>query len=131
MKTKRNRKILSGLFALALLATTAVGVAESKKSEAKMSDLALKNILALADVENPNLGEEGGGDGTLWTRLDGDCTYTFTGEAGSIINFKILGVPFSVTIGVDGTASYTYPGGKTNCTAGGQEQCMARYCPPL
>ena len=48
MKTKRNKIVLSGLFALALLATTAVGVAESKKSEAKMSDLVLANIEALA-----------------------------------------------------------------------------------
>ena len=55
MKTKRNRKILSSLFALALLATTAVGVAESKKNETTMNDLAMANVEALAD------GESGGG----------------------------------------------------------------------
>ena len=49
MTTKK--KVLSGLFALALLATTAVGVAESKKSEATMSDLAMANIEALANGE--------------------------------------------------------------------------------
>ena len=52
MKTKRNKRILSGLFAFALLATTAVGVAESKKSEATMSDLAMANVEALANGEN-------------------------------------------------------------------------------
>ena len=51
MKTKRNKRVLSGLFALALLATTAVGVAESKKSEAKMSDLTMANVEALANGE--------------------------------------------------------------------------------
>ena len=39
-----KKKFLSGLFALALLATTAVGVAESKKSEIALSNLALANI---------------------------------------------------------------------------------------
>ena len=52
------KKVLSGLFALALLATTAVGVAESKKSETTMSDLALANIEALAFNEGGgNVGE--------------------------------------------------------------------------
>ena len=46
-----KKKLLSGLFALALLATTAVGVAESKKSEAAMSDLAMANVEALANGE--------------------------------------------------------------------------------
>ena len=126
-----RKKVFSGVFALVILLIAGYGVNRSMNSYADLSDLALKNVLALAQIENPGSGEEGGGDGTLWTRLDGDCTYTFTGKAGSIINFKILGIPFSVTIGADGTASYTYPGGRTNCTEGGQEQCIARYCPPL
>ncbi len=53
MTTKR--RVLSGLFALALLATTAVGVAESRKGEATMSDLAMANIEALATPEQPNV----------------------------------------------------------------------------
>ncbi len=56
-KMTRKKKLFSGLFALALLATTAVGVAESKKSEANMSDLAIANVEALAN------GESGGGLG--------------------------------------------------------------------
>ena len=52
MKRKRNKRIFSGLFALALLATTAVGVAESRKSEATMSDLAMANVEALAQSES-------------------------------------------------------------------------------
>ena len=46
-----KKRPLSGLFALALLATTAVGVAESKKSEAGLSDLAMANIEALSQSE--------------------------------------------------------------------------------
>lgn len=38
--------------ALALCVTTGVGVAESKKNEIKMSDLAIANIEALAQNEN-------------------------------------------------------------------------------
>ena len=51
----RKKKLFSGLFALALLATTAVGVAESRKSEATMSDLAMANVEALAynEVDHP------------------------------------------------------------------------------
>ena len=49
-----KKRPLSGLFALALLATTAVGVAESKKSEAAMSDLAMANVEALAFYEDGN-----------------------------------------------------------------------------
>ncbi len=45
-------KNLSALFALALLATTAVGVAESRKSEVALSDLAMANIEALAQSED-------------------------------------------------------------------------------
>ena len=44
-------KNLSALFALALLATTAVGVAESRKSVVALSDLAMANIEALAHLE--------------------------------------------------------------------------------
>ena len=47
-----KKKLFSGLFALALLATMAVGVAESKKSETTMSDLAMANVEALANGED-------------------------------------------------------------------------------
>lgn len=36
-----------------------------------------------------------------------------------------------IKLGADGKGSYTYSGGKTNCKAGGDEQCTARYCPAL
>ena len=44
-----KKKILSGLFALALLATAGFGVNKSLKSDAGLSDLALSNVEALAD----------------------------------------------------------------------------------
>lgn len=50
-----KKKILSSLFALALLATAGIGVVESKKNDVVLNDLALANVEALAN------GEAGGG----------------------------------------------------------------------
>ncbi|ULB35533.1 NVEALA domain-containing protein [Proteiniphilum propionicum] len=47
-----KKKILSGLFALALLATAGFGVNKSLKSNANLSDLALSNVEALANGES-------------------------------------------------------------------------------
>ncbi|KUK59653.1 MAG: hypothetical protein XD81_0757 [Bacteroidetes bacterium 38_7] len=73
-----KKKILSGIFALALLGATGYGVNQSLKSGADLSDLALMNVEALAD------GESGGGmantccpiwnvtveiGGTLWPKI--------------------------------------------------------------
>ena len=50
-----GKKILSGLFALALLATAGYGGQKSLKSNAGLNDLALANVEALADGEiNPD-----------------------------------------------------------------------------
>jgi hypothetical protein len=46
-----KKKVLSGLFALALLATAGFGVNKSMKSDAGLSDLALMNVEALAQTE--------------------------------------------------------------------------------
>ena len=51
--------ILSCVFAFALLATAGFGVNKSMKSYAELSEFALKNVLALANIENPDLGEDG------------------------------------------------------------------------
>ncbi|RNC63289.1 NVEALA domain-containing protein [Proteiniphilum sp. X52] len=51
-----QKKILSGLFALALLATAGFGVHKSMNSDADLSDVALANVEALAQ------GESGGGN---------------------------------------------------------------------
>jgi len=48
-----KRKVLSGLFALALLATAGYGVNKSMNSDANLSDLALSNVEALANGEFP------------------------------------------------------------------------------
>ena len=48
-----KKKILLGLFALALLATAGFGVQKSLKSDAGLSDLALSNVEALAFGEEP------------------------------------------------------------------------------
>lgn len=84
-------------------------------------------------------GDSSGGDssgggstsGSLWGRVDSNCVYEFYGKANSTVTFNLFGVPISLTIGADGMASYTYKDGKTNCQQGGNQQCTARYCPPL
>ena len=47
-----KKKILSGVFALVLLATAGLGVHKSMKSDADLSDLALANVEALAENES-------------------------------------------------------------------------------
>ena len=47
-----KKKILSGVFALALLATAGFGVHKSMKSDTDLSDLALNNVEALANGES-------------------------------------------------------------------------------
>ena len=47
-----KKKILSAVFALALLATAGFGVQKSLKSDANLSDLALANVEALAQSED-------------------------------------------------------------------------------
>ena len=47
-----KKKVLSCLFSLALLATAGFGVNKSMNSDAKLSDLALANVEALADGED-------------------------------------------------------------------------------
>lgn len=54
-----KKKVLSGLFALALLVATGYGVNESMKSNTDLSDLVLANIEALAENED---GEGGNTD---------------------------------------------------------------------
>ena len=50
-----RKKIFSGVFAIALLATAGWGVNKSMSNDAGLSDLALSNVEALAE------GESGGG----------------------------------------------------------------------
>ncbi|RXF71828.1 hypothetical protein [Arcticibacter tournemirensis] len=82
-------------------------------------------------------GENSNGDGTnggsssvavttLWIRKDDNCTYTFYGKAGADVT--IFGGTV-IKIGANGYAMFVLPYGKTDCTAGGADQCTARYCP--
>ncbi len=61
-----RKKVLSGLFALSLLATTGYGVSVNMKSNASLSDLVLANVEALARNEN------GDNKGTLYGNEAGD-----------------------------------------------------------
>lgn len=71
-----KKKILSGVFALALLTTAGFGSQKSMRSDANLSDLALSNVEALADNEEVYSNEK------IWERYyrsDGtgyNCTKT-------------------------------------------------------
>jgi hypothetical protein len=121
------KKVVLSIGAAAMIVLAAINVNIALKSEG-ISKSIMADIVALADNENPGSGENGGNGTMLWKREDGDCVYTFTGDVGTKIT--IFGRTI-ITIGANGTASYTYGGGKTECTADGQQQCTARYCPPI
>lgn len=61
-----EKRILSGLFALALLATAGWGVSQNLKRSATLSDMVLANVEALARNEN------GDDKGTLYGNEAGD-----------------------------------------------------------
>ena len=69
-----KKRILSGIFALALLATAGHGVNKSMKSETEFSDLVLSNVEALAYLEDGCDGCHSGNYGreprTLRCKLD-------------------------------------------------------------
>ncbi len=72
-----KKRVLSGLFALALLVTTGFGVNKRMKSDAGHSDLALANVEALAQNENDPPSYE------KWTQMSFQCLDSYgypTGE---------------------------------------------------
>lgn len=73
-----KKKILSGVFALALLATAGFGVQKSMKSNANLSDLALSNVEALASGESSSYDCGNGCSGAYcgsFTAADTGVTY--------------------------------------------------------
>ncbi len=93
----------------------------------------VEKSLLMRNVEAIARGEDGdGGGGSLWTREDKDCTYNFTGRAGAEVNVSIAGLgAITLRLDAEGSATYTYGDGQTRCFSGGNEQCTARYCPPI
>jgi hypothetical protein len=75
----KKKVLLSGLFALALLATAGYGVNKSMKSDVDLSDLALANVEALAQSENGggNRPYQGQAYCTMWS-LRSACVSTGT-----------------------------------------------------
>ena len=61
-----KKVLLSSIFAVALVGTVSYGVNKSMKSDANISDLALRNIEALAFTEVPGIGEPGGRYGVVY-----------------------------------------------------------------
>lgn len=117
-----KKVILSGTIVLIIAMVSVWNVNVSLQSD-KMNGLMLANVEALATPENGQV---------LWDRMDKDCLYTITGGAGAQVPITLLGVTvITLTLDAKGEASYTYYGGKTECSAGGNQQCTARYCPPL
>lgn len=62
-----KKKVLSGLFAIAVLIATGYGVNRSMKSDISLSDLALANVEALAKYENDPPSRD------KWTRMSLQC----------------------------------------------------------
>lgn len=97
-----KKKIISGIFALAILLIAGFGMNRSMNSYGKIGDIALKNVIALADGENP------GGDAyETYSLID----YAYVMRLGDVI--------FSCTVtGIDchgtGTLDCT-PESTTNC----------------
>lgn len=113
-----RKKVLSGIFALVILLIAGYGVNRSMNSHADMNDLALRNVLALADVENPDPGE--GGLDCSYIRNDGKCSI-YVGAKGSI---KLLG---GTIIKANGEG-YVIFDGKLSCSPGGTETCRSIEC---
>ena len=70
-----RKKILSGVFALGLLATVGFGVNKSMKSDAHLSDLALSNVEALAGDETVSGYVICTGSGSLYCYLTNKSEY--------------------------------------------------------
>ena len=123
-----KKRIVKTTLAVAVVAASAaIGYASYTQYQNKQ--LAYSNPLI---EENINALAEPTGETVLWKRTDYNCTYTVKGKAGGSIKVKIVGVGVvELTIGADGTASYTYPDGKTICESEGKQQCESRYCPQL
>ena len=112
------------------LTAVAIAVVVSEKSEmfneAECNALMLANVEALTSPSEPGLQNQE----PLWIRTDGNCVYTAKGKAGAKTTLNIIGVGvITLTFNSSGEASYTAEGGKTDCEAGGKQQCTARYCP--
>lgn len=112
---------------LSVVAVVAVALAAfagyktlSPKKTAEIS-LLDENIEALTNGE---VGE------TLWVRTDGDCVYEATGKAGSTLKLNLGGTGIiTLKLNSEGYVKYVAKDAQTDCTAGGQQQCQARYCP--
>jgi hypothetical protein len=114
---EKNIFLSIALVCVALVTTLSI----NSKANKHINPLVFANIEALSENESTQ----------LWIRKDYDCEYKFSGKVGSYVSFTLGASTLTIRIGADGTATYTYPDGKTTCTAGGNEQCTARYCPPL
>lgn len=91
--------------------------------EDKTEALMLENVEALSDGTESSTAS--------YIRIDGTCTYTITGKAGTEVSIFIAGVQVAkIKVGANGTATYSYEG-KTDCSAGGKQMCTPRYCPQL
>lgn len=89
------------------------------------SELIRSNVEALVEGDP-------GSSSTLWKRTDLNCIYEFTGVANATIKGTITGIGLvKIKLDASGYFCYTYQYGRTTCESGGQEQCLARYCPPF
>lgn len=122
-----KKKILSGVFALALLATIGFGVNKSMKSDARLSDLALSNVEALASGESNEwnhwsqwLSQGLTKDEREWQR---PCPSESSGSGNVNVNHNGTG------IGAGGSYSQTNPSTRSEITCPyGNDNCSRIRC---
>lgn len=69
------------------------------------------------------------GNVVLWHRNDLDCEYLFTGQRSGTASVGIPGFgATTISFDKEGNCKVTVKYGRTTCTSGGHEQCVARYC---
>lgn len=119
-----RRKFFKSFFAVTIVA--AVGVSSYKAYEsytvANMNEsdmLIAENASALSQSESVQ----------LYTRITNNCEYSWTGKKNSVISATIGNQVISVSIGSDGTGSYTVSNGEVRCIGGGNELCIPQNCP--
>ena len=119
MKVMKKVKILITSVLFCAMGYTGY-IAYERMTMSEAEKFMLANVEALTRDESTS---------SLWFREDKDCVYTYTGSANKSISISIGSQVISGKFDQNGVFTYTVKDGKTHCTAGGHEQCSARYCP--
>lgn len=91
-----KKKLLYVLFTVAILISAGYGFYRSMNSHINLSDMTLNNVLALANIENPDPGENGDFNCSLTKDY---CTFRVTAELIPVLKEKFnIDVSIGITI---------------------------------